>query len=192
MSNGSFYHYFDSKRAVLEALIERIQEDVEQTFLSVVHDPYLTALDKLQRFFATLDQAAMTHKTFVTDLLRVWFSDDNIVVREKVYTAMNARRAPLLTQIIRQGIQEGVFTTLHPDQAAQVILSVARGMGTVIAGVMLTLMQDSANPHIIDEIIMTYAAHADALERALGAPTGALQRHDTEAVKTLIAALRQN
>src|SRR5215207_8473593 len=48
ISSGAFYHYFDSKPAVLEAFIERIREAAEQPLLPIVQDPHLSALEKLQ------------------------------------------------------------------------------------------------------------------------------------------------
>ena len=183
MSSGAFYHYFDSKPAVLEALIGRIQEQVEQPLHPIVHDPQLPALEKLQRFFATLDRSRTEHKSFIADLARVWFADDNAIVREKVDAALVERRAPLLNEIVRQGIQEGVFTTPHPDQAGEIILSLARGMGNTIAKLMLSFERDQADPHIIDAIVATYAAYSDAIERILGAPSYALGRLDAASVR---------
>ena len=58
ISSGAFYHYFASKPALLSALVERMGNQVEQLVLPIVHDPTLCALDKLQRFFATLDATA--------------------------------------------------------------------------------------------------------------------------------------
>src|SRR5215475_1487941 len=54
ISKGAFYHYFDSKLALLSAVIERMQAGMEQSLPSLVDDPDTPALDKLQRFFATL------------------------------------------------------------------------------------------------------------------------------------------
>ena len=52
MSKGAFYHYFDSKVTVLEAVVERmVVEQVKPLLLSIVQDPHLTALEKLQRYF---------------------------------------------------------------------------------------------------------------------------------------------
>jgi AcrR family transcriptional regulator len=127
ISKGALYHYFDSKATVLEALIERMQQEAEEPLLPIVHDAHLSALEKLQRFFATLDRSRTTQKAFIADLARVWFADDNAIVREKVDEAIVQRRAPLLTVIVHQGLQEGVFTTRYPDQAGEIILSLARG-----------------------------------------------------------------
>ena len=186
ISKGAFYHYFDSKPALLEAFIERGQTEVEQALMPIAHDEHLSALEKLQQFFSSLERSSAMQKTFVADLLRIWFADDNAIVREKVYAAMAERRAPLLTEIVRQGFEEGVFTTPYPDQTAGVILSLARGMGDTLAQLMLA----GDEPQSIEAIVATYGAYADALERILGAPSGYLQRMDTHAVKTLVTMLR--
>src|SRR5437762_6477334 len=139
ISSGAFYHYFDSKPAVLEAFIERIRQALEQPLLPIVHDPHLPALDKLQGFFDTLDRLRSAHKADVVKLGRVWYTDDNAIVRQKVDDAVREQRAPLLTAIVRQGIREGIFTTAYPDQAGEVILSLLHGMGNTHAKLLLLL-----------------------------------------------------
>ncbi|MGD0006240.1 MAG: helix-turn-helix domain-containing protein, partial [Anaerolineaceae bacterium] len=37
ISKGAFYHYFTSKQALLEALIERMMLDAEQVLTPIVH-----------------------------------------------------------------------------------------------------------------------------------------------------------
>src|SRR5215467_1214733 len=56
ISRGAFYHYFESKQALLMALVERIGEQAEHLVLGIVSDRQLSAQDKLLRFFAVLDQ----------------------------------------------------------------------------------------------------------------------------------------
>src|SRR2546421_13090655 len=65
ISSGAFYHYFDSKPALLLALVERLGEQVEQLVLPIVHDRESGALDKLQRFFMALDRWKISHKSLV-------------------------------------------------------------------------------------------------------------------------------
>ena len=55
ISGGAFYHYFDSKSAVLAAFIARMQEEAEKPLRELAHDPRLSATEKLQGFFAALD-----------------------------------------------------------------------------------------------------------------------------------------
>src|SRR5262249_50135595 len=129
MSSGAFYHYFDSKLALLSALVEHMGDQVEQLVLPIIHDPTLSALQKLQRFFVTLDHWKLAHKLFVLASLRVWYADENAVVRQKLSLSSVKRFTPWLEQIICQGIEEGIFTALYPDQVARVIVALLEDLG---------------------------------------------------------------
>jgi len=185
MSNGAFFHYFESKPAVLEALIEQIRSETEKQMLPLVHDPGLSALEKLQGFFDTLDRMRVAHKAEVIQLGRVWYADENALVRLKVDEAVSKQRAPLLTEIVRQGIREGVFTMLHPDQSGAVILSLLQGMGNTHAQLLLLAEQID-----VQQIVAVHAAYMDAIERVLGAPPNSLYRADAEAVNVWVSALK--
>lgn len=190
ISSGAFHHYFDSRRALLEAFIERIQQESEKPLLLIIHDPSLSAIEKLQGFFDTLDRLRSAHQTDVVKLMRVWYTDDNAVVRQKVDEAIFAQRAPLLTEIVHQGIREGSFTTTYPDKAGEVILSLLQGMGNTHARLLLSLEQESDDLRCIEATVTTHAAYMDAIERVLGAPPHAFYRANAEAVKVWVAALR--
>jgi AcrR family transcriptional regulator len=197
ISSGAFYHYFDSKPAVLEAIVERMKEEVEKPLLPIVEDPQLLAIEKLQGFFTTLDQLRIAHKAVIAEILRVWYADDNAIVRQKVDDAVVKQRAPLLTEIVRQGIREGVFTTTYPDQAGEVILALLQGMGNTHARLFLSLEQARSEQSniagivasIVSDIVAVHAAYMEAIERVLGAPPNSLYRTDAEAVKVWVAAL---
>jgi AcrR family transcriptional regulator len=189
MSSGAFYHYFDTKPAVLEALVERMQQISEQPLLRIIHDPHLSAIEKLQGFFDTLDRLRIAQKTSVVELLRVWYTDDNAIVRQKADETFLKHRAPLLTEIVRQGIREGVFTTTYPGQAGEVILSLLHGMAITHSRFLLSLEQERNERRCIEGIVTTHAAYMDALERVLGAPPNSIHRIDAELVKVWVSAL---
>src|SRR6266498_3912837 len=63
ISKGAFYHYFDSKQALLEALIERMLQEGIQLITPIVHDPHMPALEKLQRYFATVARYKTTQES---------------------------------------------------------------------------------------------------------------------------------
>jgi AcrR family transcriptional regulator len=173
ISSGAFYHYFDSKPALLLALVERMGDQVEQLVLPIVHDPTLGALDKLQRFFATLDHLKLAHKRLVLAYLRVWYADENAIVRHKLYIARVKRLTPWLEEIIQEGTREGVFQTPYPDQAARMIISLLEDLGYTTVELLLS---EERSPDDLPRLERIVAACADALERVLGAPAGCLQR----------------
>src|SRR5215218_8567229 len=80
ISKGAFYHYFDSKPALLEALTERLGQEALQLLNPIVQDPHLPAIEKLQRFFDTAVRWKTARKTFMIELVRVWYTDHNAIV----------------------------------------------------------------------------------------------------------------
>ena len=96
------------------------------------------------------------------------------------------------TEIVRQGIREGIFTAAYPDQAGEVLLSLLQGMGNTHARLLLSLEQEHDDLRCIEEIVATHAAYLDAIERMLGAPPHSFSRTDTEAVNVWVAAVRGN
>jgi AcrR family transcriptional regulator len=171
ISKGAFYHYFDSKQAVLEAVIERMIDEVERLLVVIVDDPGLPALDKLQRFFIASSQFKDTQKPFLLALLRVWYNDDNALVRQKVSVEGVKRIKPLLKAIIQEGIEEGVVSARYPDQIGDVVLSLGIGLNDAMAQLFLSFDPDHDD---LQHIEATVAAYTDAYERLLGLPTNSL------------------
>lgn len=190
ISNGAFHHYFGSRSALLEAFIERIKQESGKMLLPVIQDPHLNAIEKLQGFFDALDRGRMTLKAEVVSVGKYWYADANALVQQKVDEAISQQRAPLISEIVRQGMREGVFTTTDPIKAGEVILSLLRGMENTHARLLFTFAQRGDDVHCIEEIIATHVAYMDAIERILGAPHHCLYRVDSEAVKVWVAIIR--
>jgi AcrR family transcriptional regulator len=185
ISKGAFYHYFDSKQALLEAIIERMLLEVDKIILPIVQDSHLPALDKFQLFFDATARWKTARKTFLLGLLRGWYKDENALVRQKVTASGLDRVTPLLTAIIRQGMQEGVFSARYPDQVAQVAFSLIQALGETLARMMLSDEQPQENPPPFES---TLAAYTDALERVLGAAPGTLRLFDAETLKEWVVS----
>jgi TetR/AcrR family transcriptional regulator, transcriptional repressor for nem operon len=171
ISKGAFYHYFDSKQDLLEALIERMMEEAEQAMLPIVQDSSLPALEKLQRFYNTSVRWKTDRKTLILAILRAWYKDDNAIVRQKATASAMSWFSPLFTEIIHQGIQEGVFANPFPEQVGDIALCLLLGLGDSIA---LLLLPEALAPDVVERLFVIQAAYNDALERVLGAPSGSI------------------
>ncbi len=180
ISKGAFYHYFSSKGALLEALIERMIDEVEQLLIPIVQDPHLSALEKLHRYFDTAARWKTAQKTYLLALLRIWYTDDNAIVRLKVQATATKRITPMLTGIIRQGIQEGVLKTPFPEQVSEVVFSLFQSLGDTFSALLLACDQKK---DALERAESTVATYMDALERVLGAPTDSLHLIDAEMLK---------
>jgi AcrR family transcriptional regulator len=172
ISRGAFYHYFDSKSALLEAMTQRLIDEAEKLLQPVMDDPGLNAIEKLQRYFATAAIWKTTQKTYLLAILRGWYSDDNAIVRQKMTAAGLNWIAPMLVPVICQGIQEGVFKTDYPDLAVKVIMSIMQGLSESLAGILLVDLPDRDKIGQMENLL---AAYTDAMERVLGAPAGSIR-----------------
>ena len=170
-SKGAFYHYFDSKQALLEAIVDRFADAGIATLAPVLNDPDLPALRKLERIFAGIASFKAERKEFVLAIIEVWNSDDNAIVREKLRRLTVNLLVPLLSVVIKQGIDEGAFAADSPEETAMVLTSLMQGF------------QQQAADHFIarhagtigfDVVQRSVAANTEAFERILGIPKGSL------------------
>ena len=181
ISKGAFYHYFDSKVDVLEAVIERMAaEQVEPVFLSIVQDPHLSALEKLHHYFELSTRWKTSKRTFVTELVKIWYSDENALARQKMLARTVEHMGPFFTEIIKQGVREGVFTTLYPEVAAQVIVNLIYDLAYESG--QLFIAEDVKESDNLQRIETLYRAYSDVLERVVGAPKDSIQVMTTEAL----------
>jgi AcrR family transcriptional regulator len=183
ISKGAFYHYFPSKSALLEALVERmVVEQLEPLLLSVVQDPHLTALEKLQRYFDKAVAWKTASKDLMLGLVKVWYSDDNALARQKMLATMTKLITPLFMQIIDQGVREGVFTASYPEYFSYLIISLSQPLGDAFIQ-LLTEDELEHKPDVLQRAETLVLAYNDAVERVLGAPAGSIHMMDIEMLK---------
>jgi AcrR family transcriptional regulator len=180
ISKGAFYHYFDSKGDLLEALIDRMRQDVEPIVLPITDDPSLPTIDKLHRLFDTVARWKTARKDYLLSLLRIWYADENALVRQKATANVLRWFAPLLAGVIRQGVQEGVLTTAFPNQAAEIVFSLLQGLGETFKDL---LFGSESSTVKMQRAAAVVAAYNDAMERVLGASTGSLNLIDRETLQ---------
>jgi AcrR family transcriptional regulator len=189
ISKGAFYHYFDSKQALLEAIILSMSQEAIQLITPIVRDPNLSALEKFKQYFDTGARWKKARKGFFLPLLEVWYRDDNALMRQRLFAMLVELSGPLFTEIIRQGVREKVFTTAYPDQIAVVILTLFQGLSDSIIEFFLS---PALNDEIMCRIEKTIAVYMDAIERVLGAPRHSLKLVDLNMLKEWVDAPAEN
>ncbi len=113
-SKGAFYHYFDSKEALLEAVIERMVDVGVALVEPIAADRDLSAADKLQAVFSTAGRWKTERSDLLLNLMRSWYSDENDLVRLRVARLAAARITPILARDRATGHGRGQF---RPDLA---------------------------------------------------------------------------
>ncbi len=180
ISKGAFYHYFDSKQALMEGLIERMAVQGVAVLAPIAQDGQLSAIEKLLRLFDMGARWKTARKDYLLTLVKVWYADENAVLRLKSQAAVLNMVAPLVTSIIRQGVNEGTFHTSHPDQAWEIVFSLLQSMGDAMIKLIL---QPQASPQSVEYLVALTATYQEAVERILGAAPGSLPLFDPSILK---------
>lgn len=174
-SKGAFYHYFDSKAALLDGVVARMVDAALLSVEPVVENPDLPATDKLRALFAGIAAWKTARKELLIALMEVWLSDHNAIVREKFRRVVVDRLTPVMASIIRQGQAERVFTVTSPEEAARVFVSFLLSLNQSTTEL---YMDRQAGRISLEDVRRALDAQVEALERVLGAPPGSLMLVD--------------
>ena len=176
-SRGAFYHYFDSKQALLQAVIDRIVDDALAALAPILHDPDLPALRKLEQIFAGIAAWKAEQKDLMLAFIEVWVSDSNAIVREKLRRESVNRLAPLLSPVIEQGMAEGRFSAGASAETARALVFLLQGYQDLAIEQFLARQAGTIS---FDVVLRSTAALTEAFERILGVPAGSLTLMDEE------------
>jgi AcrR family transcriptional regulator len=174
-SKGAFYHYFDSKQALLEAVVERFADSAMSSLAPVLADPGLPALRKLEKFFAGIASLKAEQKDLMLAIIEVWNSDGNAIVREKVRRLSERIMIPLLSAVVKQGVDEGTLQVDSPDEMAKVLASLMLGFQQQATDMFIARQ---AGAITFEVVLRSVAAHTEAFERILGIPKGSVTLTD--------------
>jgi AcrR family transcriptional regulator len=179
-SKGAFYHYFDSKDALLDAVVDRMADQAMTRVQPLLDDQSLTAPRKLQAVFGGIADFKAERSDLIIGFMRVWASDDNAVVRERMRRLVAQRQLHLLERIVRQGIAEGSFTSRFPDHLARVLVGFMAGMGELAMELWVGRQEGTIT---FEEVKRTFDAYLEGFERIVGARPGSLKFLDEPALE---------
>ncbi len=171
-SRGAFYHYFDSKAALLDAVVARMVTDAMAAVRPVVDDPRLSATEKLAGLFSGIASWKTERMDLLMAILEVWLSDGNALVRERFRHSVVVSLTPVLTTIVEQGVVDGSFAVTGADRVARVLVSLLLGANEH-AGELFSRHRDRLVT--LDEVEAALNAYPEAIEQILGARSGSLR-----------------
>jgi AcrR family transcriptional regulator len=187
ISKGSFFHYFSSKQTLLEALIEDFMDKGESRVIPIVKNERMKAIEKLNTYFATASQWKTSQKEYLTAFMKLWYNDSNAIIRQKMITASKKRISPLLSSIILQGVEEGVFKPAHIDYTAEMIISLVQSLWDNLAIKIITNAQGTNEIfEDINEMNNVISSYTSVIENILGVPKSTVKIIDDETMRAWI------
>jgi AcrR family transcriptional regulator len=179
-SKGAFYHYFDSKQALLEAVVVRFADGAMASVAPVLNDPDLPALRKLERVLAGIASLKAEQKELMLAIIEVWNSDGNAIVREKVRRLSERIMIPLFSAVVKQGLEEGTLHVDSPDETAKVLVALMLGFQQQAADLFIARHAGAIAFEVVQRSV---AANNEAFERIVGIPKGSLTLTDEKTLR---------
>lgn len=115
-SRGAVYHHFKNKNEIMQAVISELYEQ-DMLFFNE-----MTQLDiDAKTRFNKLVEYIVTNETKREMAYGMWVHKNNILLYSNVTNTLQFA-APAIAEIIKQGISEGIFDTMYPNEAAEIIM----------------------------------------------------------------------
>ncbi|NKI22440.1 TetR/AcrR family transcriptional regulator [Paenibacillus dendritiformis] len=118
IAKGAFYYYFQSKEEVMDAIVMRFIDFGVEAAKAVAAHPELTAHDKIFQIMMSQQPDAGRKEQMIEQLHQV----NNAEMHQKSLIETILQLTPVLTEVIEQGIAEGVFDTPYPKETVEFLL----------------------------------------------------------------------
>lgn len=192
VSKGAFYHWFPSKEALITALTERSAHDQFVVIEDLVSRCDGDALERLNTvlqvgFDVKMQTGTPEQLAAMVSLLR----PENAHLYAQIVTVGENLLRPLLTELISNGVQEGIFDTFDPEGVADMIQGLAARTSSNILQI-FDVADESERVHAIDVLTTRLRLHGLAIDRILGLPDSSVTVLTAHQVEALVAALPLN
>jgi AcrR family transcriptional regulator len=178
ISKGAFYHYFDSKPALLDAFIDRVIKTYEAQLAPILAAAGQPPPDRLRRALVLMAGAKICDTAFLS-ALRVLYSDDNAVVLQRSRAAGIRRFGSLLAPVLAEGADRGEFRVDRPEPVAAALVTLVHDLVDATGRLLL----DHADWPAVDAVVSVYT---EIVERTLGVPAGSMELLDRDQLEQWI------
>ena len=122
IAKGTYYYYFESKEATLEAVIEMMIEKAENIAKAALMNPV-----PIPQKLASVVYAFQPNKdeAVITDVLE---RKENIVMHDKIGKKIVEVAVPILSDIVREGIAQGIFACTNVEERVKMLLIMSQNM----------------------------------------------------------------
>lgn len=189
MSKGAFYHYFSSKEALVSALAARSADQAFEALRPVFEAQGRGALERLNSglragYEVKMALGAPESIGAMASMMR----PENQSLLRRISAIWEDRFRPVLTEVIAQGVAEGVFDTFDPEGVGDMIQGLAATMGTAVQRI-IAAPDAPARARAIDAAVLRQRLCGIATDRILGLPDGTVEVLDRDQIEALVAVL---
>ena len=129
IARGTLYYHFESKEAIMDAIIERTAKKIVEEAKAIVLQKGLSVHEKIFLLFYESSMRRLSGGELMIDYLN---QPQNALFHEKSNRAFIQKISPILGDIISEGVKEGIFDNAFPYESAELILAMIKGFMDVL------------------------------------------------------------
>ncbi|WP_276979546.1 TetR/AcrR family transcriptional regulator [Johnsonella ignava] len=119
IARGTLYYHFESKEAIMDAIIERSAKKIVEDVQSIVLKKELPVYEKIFALFSSTSMKRLSGGNLMIDYMN---QPQNALFHEKSNISFIQKITPILGDIIKEGVEEGIFHNAFPYESAELIL----------------------------------------------------------------------
>ena len=124
IARGTLYYHFESKEAIMDAIIERTAKKIVEEAKAIALQKGLSVHEKIFLLFYESSMRRLSGGELMIDYLN---QPQNALFHEKSNRAFIQKISPILGDIISEGVKEGIFDNAFPYESAELILAMIMG-----------------------------------------------------------------
>lgn len=121
IARGTLYYHFRSKEEIMDALIERCNTHLLEAARTAAADRSIPVKERFMRTVTALNVTGGEGGEG-GEMLRHLHRPQNALMHQKIQRAAIAGVPPILADLVREGIEQGIFHTLHPFESIEMIV----------------------------------------------------------------------
>ena len=162
IARGTLYYHFESKEAIMDAIIERTAKKIVEEAKGIVLQKGLSVHEKIFLLFYESSMRRLSGGELMIDYLN---QPQNALFHEKSNRAFIQKISPILGDIISEGVKEGIFDNAFPYESAELVLAMIMGF--------MDVPYESTNGNDLERRMESLLYN---MERMLGAKEGSFAK----------------
>lgn len=162
IAKGTLYHHFKSKEEIMDALIERRTASILLMAQKVAEDKTIPVVERMVRTILSL-HIDNTGQAEGKEMIEHLHKPQNALMQQKTKKIILLHIPPILTGIVKDGIEQGIFETLYPLECMEIALCY-----------MNLMMDDDMFQLTAEQLPEKIRAFVYYMERMLGVKAGGL------------------
>ena len=159
IARGTLYYHFKSKEDIMDALIDRMTDTILEAAKEIGADKSIPVNERMIRVVMALNISGGNSKEIMEHIHK----PQNALMHQKIQKIIINNVPSILADIIREGIEQGLFSTPYPYECMEMIVAYTN-----------TVFDDDMVHLTNEERISRILALVFNVERLLGVESGSL------------------